>query len=131
MDKKIPDGVVLTAAYALCREWNLHYPDAVRMAALVLSVGQQHPESQPEAWITPGGDVSRSFHWCLDRCLPGQYPRPLYAAQQSAAVDEAMVDRACDAYVQIADDCMGLVRRKAMRAALTAALATQHREPTT
>lgn len=41
MDKKIPDGVVLTAAYALSKEWNLHYPDAVRMAALVLSVGQQ------------------------------------------------------------------------------------------
>jgi hypothetical protein len=52
-------------------------------------------------------------------------------AQQPAAVDEGMVDRACDAYVQIADDCMGLVRRKAMRAALTAALATQHQEPTT
>lgn len=44
-----------------------------------------HPayvKRQPEAWITPGGDVSRSFHWCLERCLPGQLPRPLYAAQQ-------------------------------------------------
>jgi len=35
-----------------------------------------------EAWMTPGGDVSRSFYWCLERCLPGQQPRPLYAAQQ-------------------------------------------------
>lgn len=43
---------------------------------------------QPVAWITPGGDVSLSFYWCLERCLPGQQPRPLYAApQQPAAVD--------------------------------------------
>jgi len=53
------------------------------------------------------------------------------APQQPAAVDGAMVERACDAYVQIADDCMGLVRRKAMAAALTAALAAQRQEPTT
>src|SRR5690606_18392482 len=40
---------------------------------------------QPEAWITPGGDVSRSVYWCLGRCLPGQQPRPLYAAPQHPA----------------------------------------------
>jgi hypothetical protein len=33
------------------------------------------------AWGTPGGDVSRSLQWCLDRCMPGEaQPFPLYRA---------------------------------------------------
>jgi hypothetical protein len=96
----------------------------------------------PQPPSAPAG-VDAAKHWhdlyrkeCQlrqdDAARYGQQIADLEAlAQQPVAVDEAMVDRACDAYVQIADDCMGLVRRKAMRAALTAALATQHQEPTT
>lgn len=48
----------------------------------------------PVAWITPGGDVSLSFHWCLERCLPDQQPRPLYAAPQQPAAHPAITH--CD-----------------------------------
>ena len=34
-------------------------------------------QAAPYAWATPGGDVSRSWFWCNERCLPGQKPRPL------------------------------------------------------
>ena len=29
------------------------------------------------AWMTPGGDVSRSFDWCDERCMPPAEPIPL------------------------------------------------------
>ena len=44
-------------------------------------------------------------------------------------IDEAALDRACEAYAEIADDCMGLVRRRAMREALIAAQQGQAVEP--
>lgn len=40
------------------------------------------------AWMTPGGDVSRSLLWCEERCLPGQKPAPLYTAPVQAAPQE-------------------------------------------
>lgn len=54
---------------------------------------------QPVAWITPGGDVSRSLLWCLERCLPGEQPRPLYATQQPAVDEEIMVNTPYDVYI--------------------------------
>src|SRR5690606_6840816 len=59
MDKKIPDGVLFKAADALCRKWNLYHPDAVRMAAVVLSVGQQYPWQVDalEVFRIAGGDT--------------------------------------------------------------------------
>jgi hypothetical protein len=41
MDKPISEAVVSKAADALCGEWNLHYPDAVRMATVALTAAQQ------------------------------------------------------------------------------------------
>ena len=54
-----------------------------------------------------------------------------WIAQQPVAVDEAMVERAMTAYLQSRGTYEGEVPvdRDDMRAALTAALATQHREP--
>lgn len=40
----VPEGVVFKAADALCEKWNLHYPDAVRMATVVLA---QQPAVHP------------------------------------------------------------------------------------
>ena len=54
---------------------------------------------QPVAWITPGGDVSRSLLWCLERCLPGEQPRPLYATQPPSEGEEIMVNTPYDVYI--------------------------------
>lgn len=49
-------------------------------------------QSEADAWMTPGGDVSRSYLWCAERCRDEQRPRPLYlAAQPAQSVDVDMV----------------------------------------
>jgi len=50
------------------------------------------------------------------------------AHSPDAGVTDEMVRRAESAYGEITGDCMGLVRRKAMRAALAAALAPQPKD---
>ena len=64
-------------------EWKGENPVVVAMAIrdrLTAALAQQ-PEAPaqeaPYAWATSGGDVSRSWLWCNERCLPGQKPRPL------------------------------------------------------
>lgn len=44
------------------------------------------------------------------------------------SISEAVLDRVCAAYAAIADDCMGLVRRKAMRVALAEYAAAQQQQ---
>ena len=49
------------------------------------------------AWMTPGGDVSRSFDWCDERCMPPAEPIPLIlqsAYAELAADRDAMFIRA-------------------------------------
>jgi hypothetical protein len=52
--------------------------------SLTMSVGHvqktAESEHEPVAWMTPGGDVSRSYLWCVERCLPDVQLTPLYAA---------------------------------------------------
>jgi len=46
--------------------------------------------SEPVAWMTPGGDVSRSLAWCKERCWPdGEQPTPLYASSYAQGVADA------------------------------------------
>ena len=45
----------------------------------------QPPTGEAVAWMTPGGDVSRSWLWCNERCLAGQNPTPLYTAPPADA----------------------------------------------
>ena len=41
--------------------------------------------AQPVAWMTAGGDVSRSYAWAAERCM-GTDPLPLYLAPQALPV---------------------------------------------
>ena len=45
----------------------------------------QPPTGEAVAWMTPGGDVSRSWLWCNERCPAGQNPTPLYTAHPADA----------------------------------------------
>lgn len=61
--------------------------DVLRRIDALLATPQPAAEAQePMAWMTPGGDVSRSKKWCEERCFPGgEQPFPLYtrpAAQE-------------------------------------------------
>ena len=49
-------------------------------------VSPQPAGGEAVAWMTPGGDVSRSLLWCEERCLPGQKPTPLYTTPPAAQV---------------------------------------------
>jgi len=52
--------------------------------------------SEPVAWMTPGGDVSRSLAWCKERCWPdGEQPMPLYASSRDYAQGVADAARVC------------------------------------
>lgn len=46
-------------------------------------------EQEPVAWMTPGGDVSRSYAWVQERCRPdGPDPVALYCSPQREQVPE-------------------------------------------
>lgn len=54
---------------------------------------------KPVAWMTPGGDVSRSLEWCKERCWPeGEQPTPLYS--QSPAEARALAIAECARMVE-------------------------------
>ena len=48
------------------------------------------PDEKVVAWMTPGGDVSRSFNWCYERCMPPAAPIGLI---RRAAYAELAADR--------------------------------------
>ena len=50
---------------------------------------------KPVAWMTPGGDVSRSLEWCKERCWPeGEQPTPLYSQSPAEARALAIAEAA-------------------------------------
>ena len=50
---------------------------------------------KPVAWMTPGGDVSRSLEWCKERCWPeGAQPTPLYSQSPTEARALAIAEAA-------------------------------------
>ena len=51
--------------------------------------------AEPVAWMTPGGDVSRSLEWCKERCWPqGERPTPLYSQSPAEARALAIAEAA-------------------------------------
>jgi hypothetical protein len=78
------------------------------------------------AWMTPGGDVSRSYLYCAERCRDGQRPIPLsFAALQPPrpvrSVSDEDVDAAMEAFIGSGDYDFGVngyFGKEAMRAAL-------------
>ena len=61
--------------------------------------------SEPVAWMTPGGDVSRSLAWCKERCWPdGEQPTPLYASSPTYAMGVADAARVCNKWIEFFGD---------------------------
>ena len=67
--------------------------DVLRRIDALLATRQPAAETQePMAWMTPGGDVSRSKKWCEERCFPGgEQPFPLYTRPVAAQEGWQMV----------------------------------------
>ena len=40
------------------------------------------------AWMTPGGDVSRSYLWCAERCRDAHRPIPLFTRANAGDWDK-------------------------------------------
>lgn len=120
------------------RGWDEEGPDAHNCDDMGCSTFGRHvlarvPFTDERALPTQqgGGEINMDVT-VRDGAWVGTYAEWCRRKQPAAvAVDkpipETVLDRACDAYKQIADDCMGLVRRKAMRAALTVALGDARR----
>ena len=64
---------------------------AEELSARVLDFLDALDAAQPVAWMTAGGDVSRSYAWAAERCMETD-PSPLYLAPQAppAAVAEGV-----------------------------------------
>lgn len=87
------DRAIAAAREALDNEAPTAEIDAVRLDGAIrdLIAAIDAARGQAVAWMTAGGDVSRSKLWCDERSLGGE-PSPIYAAPPAAGRDESLID---------------------------------------
>jgi len=88
---------------------------------------KQKVELPVVAWMTPGGDVSRSFAWCDERCFEGPRPEALTTVAHAEQYARAMVEELIEADAEFDKLRAGYNPLYAKRDELVRYLAAEHR----